>query len=314
MKNLSWLLLSLFAVVALVAAACGDDDDDAAPDTAGPGNGAVEDAGYAHPELLETTETLQAKLGQEGVVVVDLRNREAYEDGHIPGAVWYDRTALKDDEDDTYVIKEADFAEKVGALGIDNDTWVVAYDDGNGLWATRFWWVLSYYGHKDASVLNGGFAKWQADGGEVTKQIVEPSPATFVTRPDEKEICALDYVLEQVASERDDVVILDVRSAAEYTGADVRAKKGGHIPGAVNLDWVNSLTGDPPVWKDAATLRKQFRDVGIDEDTEVITYCQTAVRAAHTFFTLRLVGLGQARNYDGSWYEWGNNPDTPIEQ
>lgn len=313
MRRTWWLLLSLIAVLALAVAACGDDDDDTSTPT--PDDGPVtEDAAYARPELLESVDTLTPKLGDDGVVVVDLRSREAYDEGHIPGAVWYDRTALKDDEDDAYVIKEADFAAKLGELGIDNDKWLVAYDDGNGLWATRFWWVLAYYGHEDASVLNGGFAKWTADGGEVSKDVPEPEPAVFATSPDEKAICALDYVLEQVAEERDDVVILDVRSAAEYTGADVRAAKGGHIPGAVNLDWVTSMTGDPQVWKDAATLREQFREVGIDEETEVITYCQTAVRGAHTFFTLELVGMGQARNYDGSWYEWGNREDTPVDR
>jgi thiosulfate/3-mercaptopyruvate sulfurtransferase len=308
MNRIWWLLLSLVALAALAVAACGDNDD------GGAGEASLDEAAYSRPELLESTESLQKVLEDDTVVIVDLRSKEAYDEGHIPGAVWYDRTALKDDEDDTYVIKGDAFAKKVGNLGIDSSKRVIAYDDGNGLWSTRFWWVLAYYGHTDASVLNGGFAKWKADGGQVTADVPVPSAATFTTKIDEKVICALDYVLEQVAEKRDDVVILDVRSAAEFTGADVRAAKGGHIPGAVNLDWVTSLTGQPQVWKHAATLRKQFRDAGIDEDTEVITYCQTAVRGAHTFFTLALVGLGQARNYDGSWYEWGNRQDTPTER
>ncbi len=312
MNRIWWLMLSLVALVALTAAACGDDDDDASPDT---GGAATDDNAYSRPELLESTETLTAALNKDNVVVVDLRSKEAYDEGHVPGAVWYDRTALKDDEDETYVIKGDDFAKKVGELGIDGTKHVIAYDDGNGLWATRFWWVLRYYGHEDASVLNGGFAKWKAAGGAVTKDAPAVKAATFAAAPDEKAICALDYVLDKVAEKNDNVVILDVRSAAEYTGSDVRAAKGGHIPGAVNLDWTTSMTtGEPVVWKDAATLRKQFRDAGIGEDTEVITYCQTAVRGAHSFFTLALVGLGQARNYDGSWFEWGNREDTPIER
>ena len=331
MKRGSLLVIALLAILALAVAACGNDDDngevpDGAPDNgedvtngedALEGNGddtTAEPVGYARPELLETTETLQAKLDQDNVVIVDLRSREDYEAGHIPGAVWYDRGLLKDPEDDVNVITGEDLAALLGELGISNDDWVVAYDEGHGLWGTRFWWVLQYYGHNDASVLNGGFAKWEADGAAVASDPPQPEPAVFNVSIDEGVFCDVDYVLEQVAEERDDVVLLDVRSHAEFTGADVRAARGGHIPGAVNLDWVNSMTGEPQVWKSAEELREMFQEVGIGEDTEVITYCQTAVRGAHTFYTLELVGLGQARNYDGSWYEWGNLQDTPIQQ
>ncbi len=313
--RLTWLGLALAVLLALpLAAACGGDDDDAGKTPSDGGSG--EPVGYAEPDLLAETDWLAGQLGNASLVVVDIRKKEAYDAGHIPGAVWYDQAALKDPDEKLYVIRERLFAEKVGALGIDNSKDVVIYDDGTGLWATRLWWVLDYYGHDKARVLNGGWAKWEKEGRAVSKEVPTPAKATFVAKPNPDVICALDYVKEKATNPNPNVVILDVRSQAEYTGADVRAARGGHVPNAVNLDWQASLTEtDPKVWKPADQLRAQFAKAGITKDTEVITYCQTGVRAAHSLFTLRLVGLGKGNKvYDGSWAEWGNSKDTPVQQ
>ncbi len=317
-RTLGVRMLALAGVAVLltsaaIVAACGGDDDDA---PAGSGDGGTTAAGYAAPELLAETDWLATQLDNPALVIVDIRKKEAYDAGHIPGAVWYDQAALKDPDEKLYVIRESLFAEKVGALGIDGTKEVVIYDDGTGLWATRLWWVLDYYGHPKARVVNGGWAKWEKEGRPATKDVPSPKPATFVAKPNPDVLCALDYVAEKATNPNPNVVVLDVRSQAEYTGADVRAARGGHVPNAVNLDWQTSLTdSDPKVWKSAEELRKQFAKAGITEETEVITYCQTGVRAAHTFFTLRLVGLGKGnRVYDGSWAEWGNSKDTPVQQ
>jgi thiosulfate/3-mercaptopyruvate sulfurtransferase len=316
-RRLPLLGLTLAVLLALpLAAACGGDDDDTTGGRPARADTAGEPAGYAEPDLLAETDWLAGKLGDPSLVIVDIRKKEAYEAGHIPGAVWYDQAALKDPDEKLYVIRESLFAEKAGALGIDTSKEVVIYDDGTGLWATRLWWVLDYYGHPKARVVNGGWAKWEKEGRPVTKEVPNPTPAKFVAKPNPDVICALDYVKEKATNPDPNVVILDARTQAEYTGADVRAARGGHIPNAVNLDWQASLTDtDPKVWKPADQLRAQFATVGITKDTQVITYCQTGVRAAHSLFTLRLVGLGKGNKvYDGSWAEWGNSKETPVQQ
>lgn len=326
MKRRSLLALLFVAALTALLVACGGDDDDQSPGspasegTSAQGNATpaaqasptIDPNAYARPELLTETAQLQKMLGDPSLVVVDLRKKESYDAGHIPGAVWYDTAFLKDPDEKLYVINEKLFAEKVGEIGIDTSKKVVAYDDGNGLWATRFWWVLWYYGH-EGSVLNGGFAKWQKDGLAVSKETPAVTKAVFKPAVNDDVICALDYVQAKSDNPNPNVVILDVRSPAEYTGADVRAAKGGHVPNAVNLDWTRSLTEtQPQVWKTAAELRKQFEEAGIKPGAEVITYCQTGVRAAHSLFTLRLLGYDGLKNFDGSWQEWGNNKDTKV--
>lgn len=318
MKRLSLLALIAFAAFAVIFAACGGDDDDSGTSPTVTGDRAAGAApttdpnAYTHPELLVETSQLQKLLADPKIAVVDLRKKESYDAGHIPGAVWYDPNKLKDPDDKLHVIREGLFAENVGAIGIDNARKVVAYDDGNGLSATRFWWVHWYYGG-DGSVLNGGFAKWQKDGLAISKDTPAVTKAAFKTTVNNDVICALDYIAQKSESPDPNVVILDARSPAEYTGADVRAAKGGHVPNAVNLDWTRSLTdAEPKVWKPAAELRKQFAEAGVKPGSQVITYCQTGVRAAHSLFTLRLLGYDGLKNFDGSWQEWGNNKDTKV--
>ncbi|NJD64592.1 MAG: sulfurtransferase [Chloroflexi bacterium] len=327
MKRLSLLALLVVAAFTTILVACGGDDDDDAPaatattaTTATAGDSTpqvqatptIDPNAYTRPQLLVESAQLEKALGDPNLVIVDLRKKESYDAGHIPGAVWYDPAFLKDPDDKFYVIREELFAEKAGAIGVDNTRTVVAYDDGNGLLATRFWWVLWYYGH-EGSVLNGGFAKWQKDGLALSTEAPAVTKAVFKASVNDEVICALDYVAEKSDNPDPNVVILDVRSPAEYTGADVRAAKGGHVPNAVNLDWTRSLTeAQPQVWKPAAELRKQFEEAGIKPGAQVITYCQTGVRAAHSLFTLYLLGYDGLKNFDGSWQEWGNNKDTKI--
>lgn len=326
MKKFSLLALLVVAVFSTLLVACGGDDGEDAPaataTTAASGgttpqvqaSPTTDPNAYSRPELLTETAQLEKMLGDSSLVIVDLRKKESYDAGHIPGAVWYDTAFLKDPDEKLYVINENLFAEKVGEVGIDTTKKVVAYDDGNGLWATRFWWVLWYYGH-EGSVLNGGFARWQKDGLPVSQEAPAVTKAVFKPAVNDEVICALDYVEARADAPDPNVVILDVRSPAEYTGADVRAAKGGHVPNAVNLDWTRSLTeAQPQVWKTAAELRKQFDEAGIKPGAEVITYCQTGVRAAHSLFTLRLLGHDGLKNFDGSWQEWGNNKDTKVER
>jgi thiosulfate/3-mercaptopyruvate sulfurtransferase len=267
--------------------------------------------GYARPELLAETEWLAQHLNDPGVRIVDMRTEEAYRKGHLPGTVHLDRKALKDADNEVYVIPPDKLAPLTSALGIGNETTVVGYDDQGGLGPTRLWWVLEYYRHTKAKVLNGGWNKWVKEQRPVTTDVPAPQAAPFAVKVDPSKICFVDALVAEM--QRPNVVIVDARSPAEYTGFDVRAKRGGHIPGAVNIDWTRNVTNDEvKTFKPAAELLKTYEAASVTRDKEIITHCQTGVRAAHAMFTFRVLGYNQVRNYDGSWQEWRNRPDLPI--
>jgi thiosulfate/3-mercaptopyruvate sulfurtransferase len=266
---------------------------------------------YTRPELLAETDWLAQHLNDSTIRIIDMRAEDVYRKSHIPGSVNLNWQALKDSNNELYVIPPEKFAGLMSQLGVGNNTTVVGYDDQGGLSPARLWWVLDYYGHPQAKVLNGGWNKWLKEKHPVVSEVPTLAPAQFDVHTEAQKICLVDELLADM--KRPNVVTIDARSPAEYSGFDVRAKRGGHIPGTVNIDWVRNLTTDEiKTFRPAPELRKIYEAAGVTPDKDIIVHCQTGVRAAHTVFTLTLLGYNQLRNYDGSWQEWGNRPDLPI--
>jgi thiosulfate/3-mercaptopyruvate sulfurtransferase len=277
--------------------------------------------GYAKPVLV-STEWLVDHLEDTGVVVAEVDEApDLYEEGHIPGAVklhW--REDLQDPVERDLVDRET-FERLLGERGIANDTTVVLYGDRNNWFAAYAYWYLKIYGHEDVRILDGGRQKWIDEGRELTTDEPAPEPATYSAAERDESIRAYrDEVREWLgASER---ALVDVRSSAEYAGDLISppgyeqegAQRAGHIPTAVSIPWASAVADDG-TFKSPDELRELYAGKGVTPDKEVTAYCRIGERSAHTWFVLReLLGFERVRNYDGSWTEWGNLVDVPIEK
>ena len=272
--------------------------------------------GYVEPSILVTTDWLAEHISDPNVVVVDTDDPSEYAEGHIPGASNppdnYYKTSL---DDRTHIQSHDQFAKTMSSLGIGDDSQVVAYDRTGGLYALRLMWALHYYRHTNVKMLDGGYQKWVAEGrGSSREGFVPAEFASFTPREPNRSVYAdIDDVLDAISAE--DTTLLDVRTDGEWEGSNKRGgKRGGRIPGAVHLEWVNFHTGGKiPVLKTAAEIRALLAEHGVSTGNDVITYCQGGIRAAHAYWVLKLVGADRVRNYDASWREWGNNVTVPIE-
>jgi thiosulfate/3-mercaptopyruvate sulfurtransferase len=276
-------------------------------------------AEYAHPERLVTTRWLAEHLGEPGLVVVESdEDVLLYDTGHIPGSVKVDwHTELNDPVTRDYV-DGVRFAQICGERGISRDTTVVFYGDKNNWWATYALWVFSLFGHPDARMLDGGRAKWVAEGREMTRDAPKPEPTEYpVVERDDTVIRAFKQdVLAHLGKP-----MVDVRSPGEYSGELLHmpdypqegAVRGGHIPGAASVPWARAAAEDGS-FKPRSQLEGIYQqEQGLKPDDEVIAYCRIGERSSHTWFVLtHLLGFGHVRNYDGSWTEWGNSVRVPI--
>ncbi|MEX0732916.1 MAG: sulfurtransferase [Aquisalimonadaceae bacterium] len=268
------------------------------------------------PLLIEADE-LEAMLGTPGLLIVDLSDPEKYRQKHIPGAVHlaYSRLNRQQPPAMGLLPAVADLSALLSELGLRADTHVVAYDSEGGGRASRLLWTLDVVGHQGYSLLNGGARAWFEEGHPAETQANTPSPSDYSVADVDGAAALADKAWLMSNLERRDVAILDARTPAEFSGEDVRAARGGHIPGAANLNWTDTLDPDNNNrFRPAGELLRMLQERGITPDREVITHCQTHHRSALTWVVLKLLGFERARGYPGSWSEWGNAEDTPVER
>jgi thiosulfate/3-mercaptopyruvate sulfurtransferase len=283
---------------------------------------------------LVTTDWLAAHLEDEDLRVVDIRGyvkkwdlgggrqkaeylaaREEYDEAHIPGAVYVDWTSDITDPEDPVSVQIAPperFAGSMGPLGIGDDTSVVIYDHAGGQFATRLWWALTYYGHDEVFVLDGGWGKWTAEGRPTTHEIPAPQPATFTPRPRAGWRTEAEALLGE-----GDALVLDARDEGQYTGAVARGEaRAGHVPGAAHLHSDSLLDPDSGTFRSEEELERRLREAGVprDRDEPVIAYCNGGVASTVPLFALHRLGYKRLTNYDGSWNEWGVREDLPVER
>jgi thiosulfate/3-mercaptopyruvate sulfurtransferase len=276
-------------------------------------------AEYAHPEVLVSTEWLEANLAAPGLVIVESdEDVLLYDVSHIPGAVKIDwHTDLNQPVVRDY-LQGPEFAELASRSGIKRDSTVVIYGDASNWWASYALWVFKLFGHPDVRLLDGGREKWIAEGRAVTKDApqVEPTDYPVIQRDDLTDRAFRDQVLGHIGKP-----MVDVRSPQEYNGERTHmpnypqegALRGGHIPGAQSVPWARAANEDK-TFKTRAELEAIYQgEKGLNVDDDVVAYCRIGERSSHTWFVLKyLLGFTKVRNYDGSWTEWGSLVGAPI--
>jgi thiosulfate/3-mercaptopyruvate sulfurtransferase len=277
--------------------------------------------GYAKPVLV-TTEWLAEHVSDDSVVVAEVdENPDLYDEGHIVGAVklhW--RDDLQDPVERDLVDKPT-FERLMSERGISNDSTLVLYGDRNNWFAAYAYWYLKIYGHEDVRILDGGRQKWADDGREFTTEPPQRQPSEYTASERDESIRIYRETVKDGIGEQSKALV-DVRSPQEYSGELIAppgyeqegAQRGGHIPTAASIPWATAVRDDG-TFKSADELRELYESKGVTPEKDVTAYCRIGERSAHTWFVLReLLGYETVKNYDGSWTEWGNLVDVPIEK
>lgn len=281
--------------------------------------------GYAHPEVLVTTDWVEDHLDEFQseddslrLVEVDV-DTTAYESGHIPGAISWSWESQLCDQVQRDLAPPEDFEALMKASGVSNDTTLVLYGDNNNWFAAWAFWELKYYGHEDVRIMDGGRALWIDEDRPLSNQEPDFPRGSYSVDDVDSSIRIFSDEVEDVLG-HDTIELVDVRSEAEFTGEIIApegmnetAQRGGHIPGATNISWSNAVREDG-TFRPVEELRSIYEDEGITGDKRTITYCRIGERSSHSWFVLRyLLGHDTVVNYDGSWTEWGNRVGAPIE-
>jgi thiosulfate/3-mercaptopyruvate sulfurtransferase len=279
-------------------------------------------SGYVHPEALVSTEWVASHLNDPNIRIVESdEDILLYDVGHIPGAIKLDwHTDLQNQVVRDFITK-SEFEQLMAKSGIGNNTTVVFYGDRNNWYACYTFWLFKYYGHADARIMNGGRAKWEAEGREYTKDVPQYPARSYTAKDADSSVRAFrDDVMQFITSSNGGLV--DVRSPQEYSGEVIHmagypqegAQRAGHVKDAKSIPWARAANEDG-TFKSVPDLKAIYEPEGITPDKPVIAYCRIGERSSHTWFVLtQLLGYPNVRNYDGSWTEWGSLVNVPIEK
>ncbi|MDH5634157.1 MAG: sulfurtransferase [Gammaproteobacteria bacterium] len=265
------------------------------------------------PVFIEPAD-LYARLDEPGLVIIDLCKPLTYPNGHLAGAVHMDYGQIIHIEKPVMGLLpgEQQFSEVLGKAGISPDSWVVAYDDEGGGRAARLLWTLAAAGHRRMSLLNGGIHAWVQDQLPLTTDIPAPAPTVYPVSYNQLDQVSIDA--DALLAHLDSLTLVDSRTHQEFSGEKKLAEHAGHIPGAVNINWTDAMDQSRGLrLLPDDTLRQLYAAKGVTTDKNVAVYCHSHHRSAHTFFVLRHLGFERVRGYPGSWSDWGNRADMPVE-
>lgn len=284
----------------------------------------IQERGYSEPDVLVDTQWVADRLDDPKVRIVESNEDPlVYRSGHVPGAVEVDWTRDLNHPVRRDYLGDEGFAALAGRIGITPESTVIFYGDRNNWWAAYAFWVFRLFGHPDVRLMDGGRLKWQKEGRPLVREVPEIEPTEYPVRArDDSTIRA--FRQEVLGHVGDGLPLIDVRSPEEFRGERLHmpdypnegAVRGGHIPGARSVPWARAVDPETGTFLDAPALRRIYEEEqGLSEDDDVIVYCRIGERSSHTWFVLsRLLGYPSVRNYDGSWTEWGNMVDVPIER
>jgi thiosulfate/3-mercaptopyruvate sulfurtransferase len=279
--------------------------------------------GYTHPEVLVDTQWVVDHMNDHEVRIaeVDYDPTANYNLGHVPGAILFDWKKDMNDPVTRNIFTRQTCEDLLQRAGVNNNTTLVLYGDFNNWFAAFAFWAVKYYGFKDLRLMNGGRKKWLEEDRPISKDIPQYQQGNFkAMEPDKSMRAFLNQVKE--ALDKENIAMVDVRSPKEFTGEILappeypteHAQRGGHIPGASNIPWSQAVKDDG-TFKSVEELKQIYQSKGIIPDKEIIAYCRIGERSSHTWFVLKyLLGYPNVKNYDGSWTEWGNMVDNPIEK